>query len=197
MEGDEELEQHREEPHDRTAPSPHVSNSGPVDDDKDSTPIEEGDGVTTISTGATTRRHKHTPSLGSFVTTIAEGDEEVEEPKPEEPKSEEPKIEEIKRSDTMEKVAPPTNELSDSSPAPSTPLTEDSEDSVPEVLPEKSEPSSTEETKDEKAEEQKVEVEKEEVEEASPAAPEKDSGEVSQDEHVSKEEEVEKKVEAS
>ena len=192
MEGDEELEQHREEPHDRTAPSPHVSNSGPVDDDKDSTPIEEGDGVTTISTGATTRRHKHTPSLGSFVTTIAEGDEEVEEPKPEEPK-----IEEIKRSDTMEKVAPPTNELSDSSPAPSTPLTEDSEDSVPEVLLEKTEIAIAEESKDEKVEEHLAEVEKEKVEEASPAAPEKDSGEVSQDEHVSKEEEVEKKVEAS
>ena len=40
----------------------------------------------TISTGATTRRHKHTPSTGSFpVTTIAEGDEEVEEPKEAEP----------------------------------------------------------------------------------------------------------------
>ena len=32
--------------------------------------------TTTISTGATTRRHKHTPSLGSAVTTIAEGDED-------------------------------------------------------------------------------------------------------------------------
>jgi hypothetical protein len=29
-----------------------------------------------VSTGATTRRHKHTPSTGSFVTTIAEGDED-------------------------------------------------------------------------------------------------------------------------
>lgn len=33
---------------------------------------------TTISTGATTRRHKHTPSTGSQVTTIAEGTEEEE-----------------------------------------------------------------------------------------------------------------------
>ena len=40
---------------------------------------------TTISTGATTRRHKHTPSTGSFVTTIAEGDEEGEEPQDAEP----------------------------------------------------------------------------------------------------------------
>ena len=32
--------------------------------------------MTTMSTGATTRRHKHTPSLGSVVTTIAEGDED-------------------------------------------------------------------------------------------------------------------------
>ena len=33
---------------------------------------------TTISTGATTRRHKHTPSTGSFVTTIHEGEEDDE-----------------------------------------------------------------------------------------------------------------------
>ena len=32
--------------------------------------------TTTISTGATTRRHKHTPSTGSFVTTILEGEED-------------------------------------------------------------------------------------------------------------------------
>lgn len=37
---------------------------------------DEADATTTISTGATTRRHKHTPSLGSVVTTIMEGDEE-------------------------------------------------------------------------------------------------------------------------
>ena len=37
---------------------------------------DEADATTTISTGATTRRHKHTPSLGSSVTTIMEGDEE-------------------------------------------------------------------------------------------------------------------------
>ena len=36
----------------------------------------DADTTTTISTGATTRRHKHTPSTGSAVTTIAEGDEE-------------------------------------------------------------------------------------------------------------------------
>ena len=34
---------------------------------------------TSISTGATTRRHKHTPSTGAFVTTIAEGDEEPQD----------------------------------------------------------------------------------------------------------------------
>ena len=34
----------------------------------------------TISTGATTRRHKQTPSLGSTVTTIQEGDEENASP---------------------------------------------------------------------------------------------------------------------
>lgn len=33
-----------------------------------------------ISTGATTRRHKHSPSTGSSVATIAEGLEEVEDP---------------------------------------------------------------------------------------------------------------------
>lgn len=35
---------------------------------------------TTVSTGATTRRHKHTPSTGSQVTTIAEGAEEEDSP---------------------------------------------------------------------------------------------------------------------
>ena len=40
---------------------------------------------TTISTGATTRRHKHTPSTGSFVTTIQEEhDEESEDGKADE-----------------------------------------------------------------------------------------------------------------
>jgi Mob1/phocein family len=38
----------------------------------------EGEATTTVSTGATTRRHKHTPSTGSHVTTIAEGPEEEE-----------------------------------------------------------------------------------------------------------------------
>lgn len=37
---------------------------------------EDTNATTTISTGATTRRHKHTPSMGSAVTTITEGDEE-------------------------------------------------------------------------------------------------------------------------
>ena len=56
MESDEEHEQqHREEPHDRTAPAPIIRHAGIADDDKDSTPIEETDGIVTISTGATTR----------------------------------------------------------------------------------------------------------------------------------------------
>ena len=37
---------------------------------------EESEDKTTISTGATTRRHKHTPSIGSSVATIHEGDED-------------------------------------------------------------------------------------------------------------------------
>ena len=40
----------------------------------DNTP--PSDENTTVTTGATTRRHKHTPSTGSHVTTIAEGVEE-------------------------------------------------------------------------------------------------------------------------
>lgn len=43
----------------------------------------EGDATITISTGATTRRHKHTPSTGSVVTVIHEGEEEDEEDEPE------------------------------------------------------------------------------------------------------------------
>ncbi|KAL8801725.1 MAG: hypothetical protein Q9182_004264 [Xanthomendoza sp. 2 TL-2023] len=45
------------------------TNSGP----------EEPEATTTISTGATTRRHKHTPSTGSAVTTITEGREEEDD----------------------------------------------------------------------------------------------------------------------
>ena len=37
---------------------------------------QEGETTTTVSVGATTRRHKHTPSTGSQVTTIAESTEE-------------------------------------------------------------------------------------------------------------------------
>ena len=39
-------------------------------------PSEDSEEKTTVSTGATTRRHKHTPSMGSTVTTIQEGDED-------------------------------------------------------------------------------------------------------------------------
>jgi hypothetical protein len=38
--------------------------------------VQESETATTLSVGATTRRHKHTPSTGSHVTTIAEGTEE-------------------------------------------------------------------------------------------------------------------------
>ena len=38
------------------------------------------DTTTMVSTGATTRRHKQTPSMGSAVTTIQEGDEEENDP---------------------------------------------------------------------------------------------------------------------
>ncbi len=41
---------------------------------------DEGEPTTTVSVGATTRRHKHTPSTGSHVTTIAEGPEDEEPP---------------------------------------------------------------------------------------------------------------------
>lgn len=40
---------------------------------------EESEATTSGSTGATTRRHKHTPSTGSAVTTIAESDEDDKE----------------------------------------------------------------------------------------------------------------------
>ncbi|KAL9054884.1 MAG: hypothetical protein Q9206_003364 [Seirophora lacunosa] len=40
---------------------------------------EESETATSVSTGATTRRHKHTPSTGSAVTTITESDEDDKE----------------------------------------------------------------------------------------------------------------------
>ena len=39
-------------------------------------PSSNDDSTTTLSTAATARRHKHTPSTGSLVPTIAEGDED-------------------------------------------------------------------------------------------------------------------------
>ena len=45
-------------------------------------PEQKGDGedvTTTVPTGATARRHKHTPSTGAAVSTIAEGDDEDNE----------------------------------------------------------------------------------------------------------------------
>ena len=41
-------------------------------------PDQGGEATTTVSVGATTRRHKHTPSTGSSVATIMEGGEEEE-----------------------------------------------------------------------------------------------------------------------
>ena len=48
------------------------------DGSSDTPPLMGSDVNTTVSVGATTRRHKHTPSTGSHVTTIAEGPEEEE-----------------------------------------------------------------------------------------------------------------------
>lgn len=45
---------------------------------------DDSDAPTTISTGATTRRHKNTPSTGAAVTTIAEGDEDDNQAPPSE-----------------------------------------------------------------------------------------------------------------
>ena len=44
--------------------------------DQEATPAKDADTTILVSTGATTRRHKATPSVGSTVTTIQEGDEE-------------------------------------------------------------------------------------------------------------------------
>ena len=41
---------------------------------------EEGEEKTTLSTGATTRRHKQTPNIGPSFTTIQEGDEDDRDP---------------------------------------------------------------------------------------------------------------------
>ncbi|KAL8716506.1 MAG: hypothetical protein Q9225_006169 [Loekoesia sp. 1 TL-2023] len=61
-----------EEPHE-------PSRAGVKHPDLEPPKSEEAEATTSISTGATTRRHKHTPSTGSAVTTIAEGDEDDKE----------------------------------------------------------------------------------------------------------------------
>jgi hypothetical protein len=65
-----------ETPINTTAPElMHLLKKNPAEN---TSPHVESDVNTTISVGATTRRHKHTPSTGSHVTTIAEGPEEEE-----------------------------------------------------------------------------------------------------------------------
>ena len=48
----------------------------PQQSQEEAPPAKDADATTLIPTGATTRRHKHTPSVGSTVGTIQEGDEE-------------------------------------------------------------------------------------------------------------------------
>ncbi|KAI4129943.1 MAG: hypothetical protein LQ347_003571 [Umbilicaria vellea] len=80
------------EPESRATPkTPDQAEAGLKSDDVDAT--------TTIGTGATTRRHKHTPSLGSAVTTIMEGDEE-------DPKGHEHKVESLSDHDQEPQPAP-------------------------------------------------------------------------------------------
>lgn len=61
-----------EEPHE-------PSRSGLKNPENELPKQEESEATTSISTGATTRRHKHTPSTGSSVTTIVESDEDDKE----------------------------------------------------------------------------------------------------------------------
>lgn len=63
----------------RTQDEQAPASAGGVEDTTDQETPSTSTANTTISTGATTRRHKHTPSTGSFVTTIVEGDEEDKE----------------------------------------------------------------------------------------------------------------------
>ncbi|MCJ1284526.1 hypothetical protein MMC26_003859 [Xylographa opegraphella] len=78
-------------------------------------PDTQGDGetaTTTISTGATTRRHKHTPSTGSLVATIAEGDEDTHESTRGRPSHETPVLEEepsIIENEQAPPAAPPSS----------------------------------------------------------------------------------------
>ena len=52
-----------------------------VNTEREQANSHEEDVTTTLSRGATTRRHKHTPSVGSAVTSIAESDEELHDTK--------------------------------------------------------------------------------------------------------------------
>ncbi|KAL8703619.1 MAG: hypothetical protein Q9201_003189 [Fulgogasparrea decipioides] len=66
------LSQSEEEPQE-------VNRSGAKQPEPEPSKPAEPEAATTISTGATTRRHKHTPSTGSAVTTIAESEEDDKE----------------------------------------------------------------------------------------------------------------------
>jgi hypothetical protein len=70
----------RQEHHKRPEVASSATQSNGVDTAKEQAAAsEEGDVATDVGTAATTRRHKHTPSFGSAVTTILEGEEEMPE----------------------------------------------------------------------------------------------------------------------
>lgn len=107
------------------------------------------DAPSTVSTGTSTRRHKHSPSTGSRVTPIAEGvEEELEkvEEKPE-PPEQQPETEDrseptTQAAETPEPSAEPSTAISET---PAQPEPEDSTTTTPQT-PETPEPMSSEET---------------------------------------------------
>ena len=62
------------------------------EEDESKDPVDD-DPTATLSTAATTRRHKHTPSTGSLVPTIAEGDEDDTNPTQPQEKTPDPSLE--------------------------------------------------------------------------------------------------------
>lgn len=70
----------RQEHHKRSEVASSATQSNGVDTAKEQAALPAEDDVATgVGTAATTRRHKHTPSFGSAVTTILEGEEEIPE----------------------------------------------------------------------------------------------------------------------
>ncbi|KAL2012520.1 hypothetical protein VTN00DRAFT_45 [Thermoascus crustaceus] len=154
----------------------------------------------TISTGATTRRHKHSPSTGSMVTTIAEGAEDSEQEKLQ--NLEEDLTEDPQTAKPAEEILEGPDSAQQSPVTDTTPIEQEQETKPDEPAAEKQ--ISSEEKSDKPKPEEEPEKSTEEVKEdeetkpeaQAPAEPEREASAAEDEEEEKEEDEERKKDEA-